>query len=210
MNKRLSVPDDSPDPPVKNITVRSEAGPDRTTIRMAEPEQSYLGSVVVFGHGETRASVLEGFTLTGGRGSGGALGWWLGGGVFLESSSPTLVDCTITGNSVLEGEGGGVMCEDSSPLLMNCRITGNSGSAGGGVAASGASSPTLMNCTIARNATHSGHGGQGGGMYGELGGLRTRGRVRRERERRRVLGGFLSDLDELHRNEQRSAGVCRG
>src|SRR5512137_2431049 len=50
----------------KAITVKSEGGADVTTIRMAEtPADPNRASVVVFENGESNASVLEGFTLTG-------------------------------------------------------------------------------------------------------------------------------------------------
>ena len=51
------------------ITVRSEAGRDQTTIHMSDtPIDPCEATVVLFEHGETEASVFEGFTLTGGRG----------------------------------------------------------------------------------------------------------------------------------------------
>jgi pectin methylesterase-like acyl-CoA thioesterase len=53
----------------KAITVMSEAGPDETTIRMGTPADANRGSVVIFEDNETNASVLDGFTITGGRGS---------------------------------------------------------------------------------------------------------------------------------------------
>jgi parallel beta-helix repeat protein len=60
-------------------------------------------------------------------------------------SSPTLMNCTISGNS-----GSGVSCDDeSSPILTNCTISGNSGA---GVSCRGGPSPTLMNCTISGNS----------------------------------------------------------
>ena len=63
-------PDDPLSPPVKNIIVRSEAGPELTTIRMSSvPADPGRASVVVFEHGENENSVLEGFTLTGGKGT---------------------------------------------------------------------------------------------------------------------------------------------
>ncbi|MFH1742834.1 MAG: right-handed parallel beta-helix repeat-containing protein, partial [bacterium] len=78
-------------------------------------------------------AILDGFTVTGGHDEGG---------VYCSAYSPTLINCTITGNS-----GSGVYCENSSPMLTNCTITGNSGS---GVYCVN-SSPMLTNCTITRN-----------------------------------------------------------
>jgi hypothetical protein len=70
----------------KEITVRAEAGPEATTIRMSEtPANPNWASVVVFESGETAASRLDGFKLTGGNGP-------IGSGVPCHSSSPTLTN----------------------------------------------------------------------------------------------------------------------
>jgi hypothetical protein len=149
---RLHDPHDPASPPVKNIVVRSEGGPEVTTIRMAEtPTNSDNASVLVFENGETNGSALDGFTISGGQGP-----WGYGGGVFCaNSSSPTLTNCTISGNSS-DYDGGGVYCgEGSSPTLTNCIISGNSSGYegdyhGGGIHCGG--SPTLTNCTISGNS----------------------------------------------------------
>ena len=52
----------------KAITVKSENGPDETTIRMGTPADTERGSVVVFENNETADSVIDGFTITGGQG----------------------------------------------------------------------------------------------------------------------------------------------
>jgi parallel beta-helix repeat protein len=76
------------------------------------------------------------------------------GGVNCDYSSPTLVDCTFTGNV---GSSTGVHFNYySRPQLIHCTITDNTGS-GGGVFCIANSSPTLTNCTITRNG--------GGGVY---------------------------------------------
>jgi hypothetical protein len=142
----------------KAITVRAEAGPDETTIRMGTPTDPVLGSVVVFENNETAASALDGFTITGGRGSGpqNASG---GGGILFDSSSGTVKNCAIVQNRAAAGSG--IMSWDnSSATVRNCTITGNSAMIiGGGVYAASGSSLTLTNCTIKKNsATRSGGG----------------------------------------------------
>ncbi|MFH1741649.1 MAG: right-handed parallel beta-helix repeat-containing protein, partial [bacterium] len=84
-------------------------------------------------------AILDGFTVTGGQ----------QGGIFCYSSSPTLTNCTIAGNTA--GIGGGVLCFYSSPTLTNCTIAGNTADDGGGVSCYDSSSPTLTNCTISGN-----------------------------------------------------------
>ncbi len=176
----------------KVITVKSEAGRDETTIRMGTPSDTKRGSVVVFENNETTASVLEGFTITGGTGS-----WvpshntWGGGGIYFNACSgtvrncaivqnraeycggvlcaylcsPTLMDCTIA-NNVVEKDGGGVFVWSGASLtLTNCTITGNSATETcGGIEAWDNSSITLINCVITENTA----GNSSGGVFSGL------------------------------------------
>lgn len=145
----------------KAITVQSEAGPDATFIRMGTPTDTNRGSVVVFESNETAASVLEGFTITGGTGSS-TQSSLVGGGIFFNDSSGTVKNCAIVHNSV-EDSGGGVFCAyPCSPILIDCIIAENSArvSSGGGVFAWSGSSLTLNNCIVRGNsATEQGGGG---------------------------------------------------
>jgi len=143
----------------KAITVKSEAGPDETTIRMGTPSDTKRGSVVVFENGETAASVLDGFTITGGRGCWG-IDSLVGGGIFFSASSGTLRNCAIVQNKV-EGDGGGVLCAYTcSPILIDCIIAENSaGGDGGGVLCAYTCSPILIDCIIAENSAELGFGG---------------------------------------------------
>jgi len=112
----------------KAVTVKSEAGLDQTTIRMDTPADTNRGSVVFFENNETDASVLEGFTITGGRGS---YGLSAGGGIYFDASSGTVKNCTIVQNTA--GYAGGVFCRNlCSPKLIDCIIAENSASGSGG------------------------------------------------------------------------------
>jgi hypothetical protein len=131
----------------KAITVRSANGPASTII-----DGSSSGIVVTFTTGEGSGSVLEGFTIT----NANAPGDW-GGGIRCYSSSPTITNCIITGNSSYAG--GGISCESgSSPTITNCTISGNTAFLGGGIFCKSGSSPTITNCIISGNtgAAHSG------------------------------------------------------
>jgi predicted outer membrane repeat protein len=119
--------------------------------------------VVYFHSGEGYQSVLSGFTIRNGRAAQGA-------GVFCDSSSPTITNCTIIGNTAYtygdwggtnRSYGGGISCNASSAKISDCVISGNhadsgnssymgSESLGGGVHLNGGS-PILSNCTIAGN-----------------------------------------------------------
>lgn len=154
-----------------DLTLKAESGPEATTIRMsdtsADPD---LASVFLFDKGETESLVVEGFTITGGRGIRRPMGESFsdrggGGVVCIFESSPTFIDCHITGNSMdFDVGGGGVYCvRGSSPTFQRCRITNNhsrNSGWGGGILCTRGSSPTFLDCLIAGNSA----GGQGGGV----------------------------------------------
>ncbi len=106
----------------KAILVRSEQGPETTVI-----DGNQSGSVVTFKNGECKRSVLQGFCVTNGSGQGASYG----GGVFCESSSPT-----ITGNIIARStaeNGGGIYCYLASPLITDNLIARNRATTGAGM-----------------------------------------------------------------------------
>ena len=116
--------------PPRILVVRSESGPEQTTIRMQDPIDPERASVVIFKSREDQETVLEGFTITGGTGTrSGEFNRLRGGGVFCESSSPLLRNLRIVANSAQAG-GGFAGRLGASPLLENCVITGESSSGG--------------------------------------------------------------------------------
>ena len=129
----------------KAMTVKSVNGAASTII-----DSNGSGSVVTFDSGEGSGSVLDGFTIMNGNGN------W-GGGIRCYSSSPTITNCIISGNTAYAGAG--ICCEfSSSPTITNCTISGNTASLGGGIFCKDSSSPTITNCTISGNTgtSHSG------------------------------------------------------
>jgi len=112
--------------------------------------------VVLCSGGEGVDTVIDGFTLRGGSADNG-------GGVFLYLSSPTLNNCTISGNTATSTEygGGGVYCNNSTPAMSNCTIVSNAAANDGGGIYCFDSDPTLSGCTIATNIADN----EGGGMY---------------------------------------------
>jgi hypothetical protein len=151
----------------KAITVKSEDGPDETIIRMGTPSDIDRGSVVVFESNETSDSILDGFTLTEGKGSlNASRNEWVGGGIVFDASPGTVRNCAIMQNTAMHG--GGVICANPcSPNLIDCTIAENSAELGfgGGVFVFGGSSLRMTNCIIRDNsATGSMYGtGCGGG-----------------------------------------------
>lgn len=142
----------------KDLVLRSEEGPGRTMLRLAEQlEDPGRASLIVFESGEREEAVLEGFTLTGGRGIGMNS---FGGGVACIDSSPTIRNCWITGNEAQSG--GGLACRgNSSPVLIDCTISENRAwfTGGGGIYAGEGSAPRLIRCVLANNyGRHDGGG----------------------------------------------------
>ena len=98
-------------------------------------------------------TTLIGLTLTGGRGDEG-------GGVEIDSSRVSLVDCVITGNEALV-IGGGVRCRrESSVTLVDCEVSANSttGYRGGGLWCGEESDVALLGCTVRDNTALIGAG----------------------------------------------------
>jgi hypothetical protein len=139
----------------KGFTVRSENGPQNCII-----DCQFKGRGFDFHNGENENSVLDGIKITYGSAGG------FGGGIKCTASSPTIINCIITGNTA--GEYGGGICNsyNSSPILTNCMFSENSAESklsalgsGGGMCNLANSDPVLTNCTFSGNfANHSGAG----------------------------------------------------
>ena len=117
---------------------------------------------LVTGSGTDATAVLDGFTITGGYALGPSYGgYYLGGGMYNYTGSPTVRNCLFRGNRANIGGG---MCNTwhSNPTLSNCRFISNSAhwSRGGGMYI-GESNPTLKNCLFSGNWA----GTRGGGIY---------------------------------------------
>ncbi len=118
---------------------------------------------VVTGSSVNNTAVLDGFTITAGKGN--YLGLVsdpnaLGAGMYNVNGSPTLANLSFIGNH--NAFGGAMYNENSAPILSNATFSANLGEDSGGGMYNKASSPALSNVTFSQNkAFHSG----GGGMY---------------------------------------------
>ncbi len=169
----------------KAITVQSVAG-DLLTVIVSEyyfPHQ--IGdSVVTFENGETKETVLDGFTICMGKGKliymAGDFYYLAGGGIYCSDSSPTIKNCTIWLNRIYlwaksddwgySSDGGGIYIGNgSAPTILDCRILDNEAMYGGGISG-GSSSTKIVNCIIKGNQVDDdgywGLGDYGGGIYG--------------------------------------------
>ena len=138
----------------KAITVRSENGPKVTVIDCENLDRGFY-----FHSGEGTYSIVAGLTITDGNVSPQN-----GGGILCDYSSPTITNCTISGNTA-GTFGGGMLCtNNSSPEIINCVFSGNKimlGGAGGGIACVFNGNPKLSNCTFSGNSAPM----FGGGLY---------------------------------------------
>jgi hypothetical protein len=160
----------------KAITLRSSHGQEVTII-----DAQQTGSAVTCESDEGLDTVLQGVTVTGGIGT-----WFqihplhyrfVGGGMFNNASSPTVIECTFSDNvaelggamynrgcsptvadCVFQGNtadaGGGMYNFSSNAVVTGCRFIGNSGSPGGGGGAmvmTEVSAPEVVNCTFMLN-----------------------------------------------------------
>lgn len=144
----------------KGIRLASRWGAERTTLRLS-PLRG--GSVAVFRGGEGPETVLEGFTLTGGRGTE-VDGLLRGGGVYVARSSPTLLKNRIVGNHATGGVGGGVCLEESQSVFEGNALVANWALRGGGLAWSGGPSRT-EELVLSGNEFHGNIAYRGGGAY---------------------------------------------
>jgi len=108
-------------------------------------------------------TVLDGLTITGGN----ADGPWQdrqgsGSGMYNNNGSPTLTNCTFSGNSadgIYVGGGGGMYNNNGSPTLINCTFIDNSAEWSSGGMCNLYGSSTLTNCAFIGNSAGSGGGG---------------------------------------------------
>ncbi len=147
----------------KAIWLHSSDGPEVTIIDATD----LFSSVVTCDSDEGADTVLEGFTLMHGTGTlveiSPGIFILVGGGMYNEDSSPTVTNCTFTGNTAFRfesGRGGGMYNDNSSPTVTDCAFVENSaGINGGGMYNRNSSSPIVTKCRFIEN-----FGGFGGGM----------------------------------------------
>jgi hypothetical protein len=145
----------------KDIVVHAESGPQHTVVDCggseSEPHRGFL-----FESGESRATVLSGFTVRGGDVTNAA-DLNQGGGLLIRGgSSPTIVDCVVSSNTARAG-GGLSIVESSSPSIENCVVAENNAPWGTGIGVS--TSPAyLYQCTVRDNVASGHFETTGGGL----------------------------------------------
>jgi hypothetical protein len=144
-----------PDPDARDpnsyATVLSGDLTDNDALFIGNEENSYH---VVTASGTDGTAVLDGVTITAGNADGSAPDD-TGGGIYADSGSPTLTNCTFTINSA-NGDAGGIYNCDGQ--IANCLVHDNRSVSGSGGAFSNCDG-SIINCTIAFNMAASGAGG---------------------------------------------------
>jgi predicted outer membrane repeat protein len=79
-----------------------------------------------------------------------------GGGIYINSGTPNMTNCTVSGNSA-DWRGGGIYSSSGTLNMTNCTVSGNTADNGGGIF--NLYETTLTNCTISGNTAREGNGG---------------------------------------------------
>ena len=130
----------------------AEMGADSTVIDCQQNGRGFS-----FHSGETMASVVDGFTITGGYSGNDK-----GGGVSCVGASPSFQSCTITGNRSND-EAGGIYLRSSTAAFSECEILSNRGTGDAGGVLCDSSAPKFDSCLFEHNEASG--GGDGGGAF---------------------------------------------
>jgi hypothetical protein len=136
-----------------------------TIINGSTPNNPDTASCVLFHSGEDSTAVLQGFTITGGKGTKwtdihGAGIFREGGGILMDLSSPTIMHNKIVNNTainvtgVVSAGGGGLRIGDGNPIIRNNVISLNQGRYGAGIVLN------YTGCRIRNNVISGNSGGQ--------------------------------------------------
>jgi hypothetical protein len=132
----------------KKIWLRSSHGP-TTTIIQGEG----IRRCIYCGSGETLETIIDGFTVSGGRAAAGP-------GITCHYVDATIMNCIITGNESWH-IGGGIALNGSQAEIIDCEITSNWANLGGGIYSREWGVPIISGCFIANNIASNSGGGIG-------------------------------------------------
>ncbi|MEO6304069.1 MAG: T9SS type A sorting domain-containing protein [Bacteroidia bacterium] len=143
-----------------------------TIINGSTPLFADTASCVIFNHNETSAAMLQGFTLTGGKGSKwvdihGAGTYREGGGILIELCSPTIKHNLITNNLVTNATGvsgtggGGIRIGDGNPTVCSNAIMFNQAGYGPGIVLNYTGGKITNNIIASNTGGQSFNGGSG-------------------------------------------------
>ena len=110
--------------------------------------------------GNTNAgTVLDGFVITGGNANGGVFPKGSGAGLYNSAGSPTIRNCTFSGNLAAANGAGMYNRQNSNPTVSACTFTGNvAADYGGGMCNRSGSHAQVSGCTFGDNQAEYGGG----------------------------------------------------
>ncbi|MCB0521518.1 MAG: CRTAC1 family protein [Lewinellaceae bacterium] len=144
-----------------------------TIINGSQPAHPDTASCILIVDGESAATVVQGFTITGGKGTrwldpAGAGTFREGGGILAEGTSPTIQFNIIRDNEVglvaagmVSNGGGGIRCGDGSPVIRNNWIHHNKGGGYGGAVVFNYCTGQVSNNLVSFNEGGKDYGGGG-------------------------------------------------
>lgn len=113
---------------------------------------------VVEAIGVDASAVLDGFTIRRGVADGG-FPFDRGGGIYVSTSSPTIVACVISSNMTSSNGGGVDVSSNSNPSFTNCIFSNNTTTGNGGGLFSNGGTPALVSCQFSNNSADVNGGG---------------------------------------------------
>jgi hypothetical protein len=123
----------------REIVVMSEFGPEGCIIDCQSTGQGFY-----FHSGETSDAKVIGLTIKSGNST-------YGGGIRINSSSPTIERCIIRNNN--GSYGGGIYINAGNPSIIHCTLTLNTATNGGAMYSTGYANPIIKNCIVANNSS---------------------------------------------------------
>ena len=114
--------------------------------------------VVTAGPSVIPSALLDGFTITAGHARFPAANP-AGGGLLCNGGSPTIANCTFSGN-ISDQWGGAISANGPSLQVINCVFSNNSADLHGGAIYTNVGNPSLINCHFSGNSAN-----QGGAVY---------------------------------------------
>jgi len=130
----------------KSIHLRSSDGPGVTTIDAGGLNSSAI--TVTNADSASPATIIEGFTITGGDAG-------QGGGMFIQGAGPTVVDCIFVNNSAALG-GGAIYTDSANPTITGCTFELNSAPSGGAIRSSNGLVTVTSSIFLFNTANHGG------------------------------------------------------
>ncbi|MGD8396300.1 MAG: right-handed parallel beta-helix repeat-containing protein [Candidatus Eiseniibacteriota bacterium] len=87
-----------------------------------------------------------------------------GAGIFVDSSSGVMIEETAIRNNSCGGLGGGIYVNSSTPTITDCLVDGNTADEGGGLSFHNQSGGMMETCTVFRNTSTNALGDKGGAI----------------------------------------------